>query len=121
MKNHSNSESRSKAIFTLFSQLAGVVQKTGDVISQLSKNYTDMPELTQAGERVTQLEHYKYSSLSFYLFCLVVMLKGTIEYFFCDLCKAFELVFQVKKLRFCFPPQIRISQTVFSLLIQLWN
>jgi hypothetical protein len=52
MKNLPNSESGSKAIFTLFSQLASVVQKTGDVISQLSKNYTDMPELTQAGERV---------------------------------------------------------------------
>ena len=49
---YSNSESGSKAIFTLFSQLAGVVQKTGDVISQLSKNDTDVPELSQAAERV---------------------------------------------------------------------
>eukprot|EP00090_Calanus_glacialis_P042070 TRINITY_DN7472_c0_g1_i4.p1 TRINITY_DN7472_c0_g1~~TRINITY_DN7472_c0_g1_i4.p1 ORF type:complete len:227 (+),score=83.30 TRINITY_DN7472_c0_g1_i4:37-681(+) len=47
-------ESGSKAIFSLFSQLASVVQKTGDVISQLSKNYTDMPELTQAGERISE-------------------------------------------------------------------
>jgi hypothetical protein len=46
-------DSGSKAIFSLFSQLAGVVQKTGDVISKLSENYTDVPELTQAGEKVT--------------------------------------------------------------------
>ena len=46
-------DSGSKAIFSLFSQLAGVVQKTGDVISRLSEKYTDLPELAQAGEKVT--------------------------------------------------------------------
>ena len=46
-------DSGSKAMFSLFSQLAGVVQKTGDVISKLSENYTNVPELTQAGEKVT--------------------------------------------------------------------
>ena len=55
MKKILNSESGSKAIFSLFNQLAGVVKKTGDVISQLSKNYTDMTELTQAGQRVNTL------------------------------------------------------------------
>jgi len=47
-------ESGSQAIFSLFSQLAGVVQKTGDVISQLSKNYTDLPELSLAGEKISE-------------------------------------------------------------------
>ena len=46
-------DSGSKAIFSLFSQLAGVVQKAGDVISRLSEKYTDLPELAQAGEKVT--------------------------------------------------------------------
>eukprot|EP00091_Calanus_sinicus_P019254 TRINITY_DN4751_c0_g1_i2.p1 TRINITY_DN4751_c0_g1~~TRINITY_DN4751_c0_g1_i2.p1 ORF type:complete len:214 (-),score=88.03 TRINITY_DN4751_c0_g1_i2:99-740(-) len=45
-------DSGSKAIFSLFSQLAGVVKKTGDVISKLSENYTDVPVLTQAGEKI---------------------------------------------------------------------
>merc|ERR1712123_422579 len=47
-------DSGSKAIFSLFSQLAGVVQKTGDVISKLSENYTDVPELVQAGENISE-------------------------------------------------------------------
>eukprot|EP00090_Calanus_glacialis_P042075 TRINITY_DN7472_c0_g1_i9.p1 TRINITY_DN7472_c0_g1~~TRINITY_DN7472_c0_g1_i9.p1 ORF type:complete len:224 (+),score=82.83 TRINITY_DN7472_c0_g1_i9:37-672(+) len=47
-------ESGSKAIFSLFSQLASVVQKTGDVISKLSENYTDVPELAQAGEKISE-------------------------------------------------------------------
>merc|ERR1712106_717103 len=47
-------DSGSKAIFSLFSQLAGVVQKTGDVISKLSENYTDVPELVQAGEKISE-------------------------------------------------------------------
>eukprot|EP00092_Neocalanus_flemingeri_P030896 GFUD01033553.1.p1 GENE.GFUD01033553.1~~GFUD01033553.1.p1 ORF type:complete len:214 (+),score=80.02 GFUD01033553.1:66-707(+) len=50
----SQDESGSQAIFSLFSQLAGVVQKTGDVISQLSKNYTDVPELSEAGEKISE-------------------------------------------------------------------
>ena len=52
-KNSYNIDSGSKAIFSLFNQLAGVVQKTGDVISKLSENYTDVPLLTEAGEKVT--------------------------------------------------------------------
>ena len=52
-KNSFDIDSGSKAIFSLFSQLAGVVQKTGDVISKLSENYTDVPLLTEAGEKVT--------------------------------------------------------------------
>ena len=52
-KNSFDIDSGSKAMFSLFSQLAGVVQKTGDVISKLSENYTNVPELTQAGEKVT--------------------------------------------------------------------
>ena len=74
MKNLSDSESGSKAIFSLFNQLAGVVKKTGDVISQLSKNYTEMPELTQAGEMVNTLEYQycKYNSLSFHLVCMFI-------------------------------------------------
>ena len=52
IKNSDDKDSGSKAIFSLFSQLAGVVKKTGDVISKLSENYTDVPELTQAGEKV---------------------------------------------------------------------
>ena len=64
MKNFPKLESGSKAIFSLFSQLASVVQKTGDVISQLSKNYTDMAELTEAGERVKLTKFTtKYTSL----------------------------------------------------------
>ena len=42
-----------RAIFSLFSQIAGVVQKTGDVLSQLSEKYTNVPELAQAGRKLT--------------------------------------------------------------------
>jgi len=45
----------SKAVFSLLSQVASVVQKTGDVIAQLSKNYTDMPELEQTGESISKV------------------------------------------------------------------
>merc|ERR1712179_789794 len=44
----------SKAVFSLLSQVASVVQKTGDVIAQLSRNYTDMPELEQTGETISK-------------------------------------------------------------------
>merc|ERR1711971_490957 len=47
-------DSGSNAIFSLFSQLAGVVKKTGDVISKLSENYTDVPVLTHAGEKISE-------------------------------------------------------------------
>ena len=45
-------ESGTKALFSLFTQIAEVVEKTGDVISKLGSNYTDMPELTETGEKV---------------------------------------------------------------------
>merc|ERR1712172_368601 len=47
-------DSGSQAILSLFSQLAGVVTKTGDVISKLSENYTDVPVLTHAGEKISE-------------------------------------------------------------------
>merc|ERR1711892_728897 len=46
----SEEASGSQAIFSLFQQLASVVEKTGDVISQLSSNYT---QLSTAGEKRT--------------------------------------------------------------------
>merc|ERR1711892_1574397 len=49
----SEEESGSQAIFSLFQQLASVVEKTGDVISQLStSNYT---QLSKVGERISRV------------------------------------------------------------------
>ena len=48
-----DTDSGIKAIFSLFSQISGVVQKTGIVISRLNEKYTNVPELAQAGRKVT--------------------------------------------------------------------
>ena len=52
---HLYSDTSSQAIFSLFSQLASAVQKTGEVITKLSRNYTEVPEIAEAGERVKML------------------------------------------------------------------
>jgi len=49
-----NSDTSSQAIFSLFSQLASAVQKTGEVITKLSENYTEVPEIAEAGERISE-------------------------------------------------------------------
>merc|ERR1711915_982568 len=49
-----NSDTSSEAIFSLFSQLANAVQKTGEVITKLSENYTEVPEIAEAGERISE-------------------------------------------------------------------
>merc|ERR1711963_74747 len=51
----SKPESGTKALFSLFTQIAEVVEKTGDVISKLGSSYTDMPELTETGEKISEV------------------------------------------------------------------
>merc|ERR1711915_40545 len=50
-----NSDTGSEAIFSLFSQLANAVQKTGEVITKLSRNYTEVPEIAEAGKGLVKL------------------------------------------------------------------
>eukprot|EP00092_Neocalanus_flemingeri_P026165 GFUD01028358.1.p1 GENE.GFUD01028358.1~~GFUD01028358.1.p1 ORF type:complete len:242 (+),score=61.57 GFUD01028358.1:55-726(+) len=53
MKDEAQKGSGTKALFSLVNHLFGVVENTGDVISQLSKNYADLPHISQAGEMIS--------------------------------------------------------------------